>query len=85
MDRTIIKNIFLIVHWTPAIKEVTFLSYMTRWFHNDTDPFSASMILLGSVHKYFGGGAGQLKIFVVKLFDPPFASRQNFLNPPQQV
>ena len=23
---------------------------------------------LGSVHKYFGGGAGQLKIFVVKLF-----------------
>ena len=37
---------------------------------------------LGSVHKYFGGGAGQLKIFVVKLFWPPFASRQNFLNPP---
>ena len=26
---------------------------------------------LGSVHKYFGGGAGQLKIFVVKLFWPP--------------
>ena len=28
------------------------------------------------------GGAGQLKIFVVKLFWPPFASRQKFLNPP---
>ena len=37
---------------------------------------------LGSVHKYFGGGAGQLKIFVIKLFWPPFASHQNFLNPP---
>ena len=24
-------------------------------------------VYLGSVHKYFGGGAGQLKIFVVKL------------------
>ena len=40
---------------------------------------------LGSVHKYFGVGAGQLKIFVVKLFSPPFTSRQNFLNLPQQV
>ena len=43
------------------------------------------LVYLGSVHKYFGGGAGELKIFVVKLFDPPFASCQNFLNPPQQV
>ena len=39
-------------------------------------------VWLGNVHKYFGGGAGQLKIFVVKLFDHPFTSRQNFLNPP---
>ena len=31
------------------------------------------------------GWAGQLKIFTIKLFWPPFPSRQNFLNPPQQV
>ena len=49
---------------------------------NQTFIVSTIYILLGSVHKYFGGGAGQFKIFVVKLFGPPFASRQNFFNPP---
>ena len=38
--------------------------------------------VLGSVHKYFGGGAGQLKIFVVKLFWPPLRKPPKLFEPP---
>ena len=39
-------------------------------------------LFLGSVHKYFGGGAGQLKIFVVKLFWPPLRKPPKLFEPP---